>query len=43
MEPYINEICGVGLTVRYNGSLKLTLWNRDSDNTIVKILIGYFT
>lgn len=40
MIKYIDEICGVGLTIRSNKTYKITVWNRNSDDTITKMLIG---
>lgn len=40
MIKYIDELCGVGLTIRSNKTYKITVWNRNSDDTITKMLIG---
>lgn len=40
MVPYLEEVCGIALTVRANGSYKISVWNRDASNTIVKLMIG---
>lgn len=40
IQKYVDEICGVGLTIRSNKTYKITVWNRNSDNTITKMMIG---
>ncbi|KAF7496316.1 Eukaryotic translation initiation factor 4E-4 [Sarcoptes scabiei] len=37
---YVDELCGAGLTIRSNKTYKLTIWNRNSDDTITKMIIG---
>nr|XP_046909272.1 uncharacterized protein LOC124490765 [Dermatophagoides farinae] len=40
MVKYVDEISGVGLTIRSNKTYKITIWNRNSDDTITKMMIG---
>ena len=41
MANYLDEICGIGLTIRSNKTYKITVWNRNSDDTITKMMIGF--
>lgn len=41
MLPYLEEVCGIALTVRANKSYKISVWNRNASNTIAKLMIGF--